>query len=283
MAALGVQMMMVREAVARDGMWPVLQRISALDFHAVEVSQIPMSEENTEALERGRAELGLQVAALSVGLKSGPTTTGDALDSDFEKIVADCRRLGCRFVRIGMMPFPAMASYEACVEWAEEVEAAAVRLAAEGITLCYHNHHVDFAKFGGERLFDLVRRIAPALRFEVDLHWVQRAGIAPLDMLKQYAGVVDLIHVKDFRIVPLPQSALALLEAGDFPAFMAAFSGGTVQFAEVGSGNMNWPELLPAAEAAGASYLLVEQDDLYGRDPFDCLADSRAYLRSIGY
>ena len=32
-----------------------------------------------------------------------------------------------------------------------------------------------------------------------------------------------------------------------------------VQFAEVGQGNMNWPELLPAGEAAGAEYFFIEQ------------------------
>ena len=56
-----------------------------------------------------------------------------------------------------------------------------------------------------------------------------------------------------------------------------------VEFAEVGQGNMNWPALLPAAEKAGADFFFIEQDDTYGRDPFDCIADSRAYLASIGY
>jgi hypothetical protein len=35
--------------------------------------------------------------------------------------------------------------------------------------------------------------------------------------------------------------------------------------------------------ASGAEYLLIEQDDQYGRDIFDCLADSRANLVSLGY
>ena len=56
-----------------------------------------------------------------------------------------------------------------------------------------------------------------------------------------------------------------------------------VEFAEVGQGNMNWPELLPASIEAGAEFFFIEQDMTYGRDPFDCIADSRAYLKSIGY
>lgn len=282
MAVLGVQMMMVKDKVAELGMFPVLERIRELGYDAVEVSQIEMNEENTAALERGISELGLEVGALSVALKESPTSTGDALDTSFDKIVADCRRLGARFVRIGMMPFDAMASKEACEAWARECEQAAQQLQAEGITLCYHNHHVDLAQFDGERIFDIVRRVAPTLQFEVDLHWVQRGGMAPLDMLAEYSGVCKLIHVKDFRVVPLAPDAMDLLGKGQMQEFMAAFTN-IAQFAEVGQGNMNWPALLPAAQDAGAEYFFVEQDEQYGRDPFDCLRDSREYLRSIGY
>ena len=282
MAVLGAMMMMVKEQVATEGMWSVLRQIADLGYQAVEVSQIPMDEKNTADLARGVAELGLEVGALSVALKSGPTATRDNLEENLDKILADCQRLGTRFVRIGMMPFAAMSSKDACEQWAAECEAAAQQLAGHGITLCYHNHHVDLAQFEGERIFDIVRRVAPSVGFEVDLHWVQRGGMAPLDMLEQYAGVCKLIHVKDFRVVPLSHEAMDLLSAGDMKGFMTAFTN-IAQFAEVGQGNMNWPKLLPAAQAAGAEYFFVEQDDTYGRDPFDCLKESREYLKSIGY
>ena len=282
MAVLGVQMMMLKNQVAEQGMYPVLQRLADLDVNAVEVSQIPMNEANTADLERGVRELGIEVGALSVALKPGPTATGDNLEEHFDKIVADCHRLGTRYVRIGMMPFTAMVSKAACEAWAAECEPAAQRLAAEGITLCYHNHHVDLAQFDGERIFDIVRRVAPSLYFEVDLHWVQRGGMAPLDMLAAYSGVCKLIHVKDFRVVPVSQSTIDKMASGDFAGGFSEFLN-LAQFAEVGHGNMNWPALLPAAIDAGAEFFFIEQDDTYGRDPFDCIADSRAYLASIGY
>ena len=282
MAVLGVQMMMLKDKVEKDGMFAVLQKIAEMDLKAVEVSQIPMDEKNTADLERGIKELGIQVGALSVGLKAGPTTTGDSLDPDYDKIVADCRRLDCRYLRIGMMPFTAMVSKEACEAWASELEPWAKKLKEDGITLCYHNHHVDLVKFDGERIFDIVRRVAPSLEFEVDLHWVQRGGMAPLDMLKEYSGVCRLIHVKDYRVVPLPQEAVDAMSSGDFERGFDMFLN-IIQFAEVGQGNMNWPALLPAAEKAGADFLFIEQDLLYGRDAYDCIKDSREYLKSIGY
>lgn len=282
MADIGVQMMMLKDQVAEQGMYPVLEKLRQLDIASVEVSQIPMTEENTAALERGITELGIEVGALSVAL--GPSTAAgvDNLESDFDKIVADARRLDVKFLRIGMMPFSAMTSKEATEAWAGSVEPYAARLNEEGLTLCYHNHHVDLHKFGDERIFDIVRRVAPSLYFEVDLHWVQRGGMAPLDMLKEYSGVCKLIHVKDFRVTELPQEAMDLFNAGNMLEGYDKFVN-IVQFAEVGQGNMNWPELLPAAKAAGAEYFFIEQDLTYGRDPFDCIRDSREYLASIGW
>lgn len=279
---LGAQMMMLKDQVAADGMWSVLQRLAELDLHAIEVSQIPMTEANTADLERGVAELGIEVAALSTGLRHQEGRDMDTLDTDYDKLVADCRRLGCRFLRIGMMDFSAMVSKEATEAWAAEANEYAARLKADGITLCYHNHHVDLHKFDGERIFDIVRRVAPDLHFEVDLHWVQRGGMAPLDMLSEYTGVCKLIHVKDYRVTALPQEALDLMDSGKVKEGYDLFVN-IIEFAEVGQGNMNWPTLLPAAEKAGAEYYLIEQDLTYGRDPFDCLRDSREYLRSIGY
>ncbi len=279
---LGVQMMMLRDQVAEQGMWAVLEQVKELGYNCVEVSQIPMDEANTADLERGVKELGVKVGALSVALAPGPVSTGDNLEEHYEKIVADCRRLGTTYLRIGMMPFTAMVSKEACEAWAAECEPWAAKLAEDGITLCYHNHHVDLAQFDGERIFDIVRRVAPSLHFEVDLHWVQRGGMAPLDMLREYAGVCKLIHVKDFRVGALDPKAIDLMAEGNFQEGYAMFVN-IVEFAEVGAGNMNWPDLLPAAMKAGAEFFFVEQDMTYGRDPIDCLRDSREYLKSIGY
>lgn len=282
MAKVGVQLMMVRDKVAGDGMFGVLERVAGLGYEAVEVSQIPMDAANVEHLERGRREFGLDVAAVSVALKKVTNATGDALDTDFAKIVDDCRRLGCRFARIGMMPLEAMVSKQAVVRFAEETEVAAQRLGAEGITLAYHNHHVDFARYDGETLFDTVRRVSPSVHFEIDVHWVQRGGRSPVEVLAEVAGRVDLVHLKDYRVASLPAADLELLAAGDSAGFMQAFVN-LVQFAEVGAGNLDFGPVIEQALASGAAYLLVEQDELYGRDAYDCLADSLEHIRSLGY
>jgi sugar phosphate isomerase/epimerase len=275
-------MMMVREQVAADGLLPVLERIAALGYTSVEMSQIPVTAENVAVLEKARTELGIETAALSAALQKSPVATGDALDADFDKIVDDCRRLDCSYLRIGMMPVTAMVSKPAVEDFARQCEEASQKLLAEGLQLAYHNHHVDYSKHDGETLFDIVRRLAPTLHFEIDVHWVQRGGRNPVDELRAFAGQVELVHLKDYRIGVLPVSALELLAAGDKAGFSSQFRD-LVQFAEVGAGTLDFAGIIPAALASGAKHLLVEQDDLYGRDVYDCLADSIAHVRTLGY
>jgi sugar phosphate isomerase/epimerase len=158
----------------------------------------------------------------------------------------------------------------------------AARLSEHGIGLYYHNHHVEFAKYDGQYILDIIRDSAPRLKFELDVHWIQRGGRDPVSVLKEYAGLVDLVHLKDYRIGQMPENAFASLSAGDLQGFMAAFEG-VVQFAEIGEGNLDFISIIEQSLASGAKYLLIEQDKQYGRDPFDCLATSRKNLIALGY
>ena len=45
---------------------------------------------------------------------------------------------------------------------------------------------------------------------------------------------------------------------------------------------MNFEKIIAAAERADGKYLLVEQDECYEEDPFDCLKKSYDYLTSLG-
>lgn len=103
-----------------------------------------------------------------------------------------------------------------------------------------------------------------------------------MDVLKKYSGKVDLIHLKDYRVGDIPEEAFKALDEGDVLTFYTAFTN-IIEFAELGQGSMDYKPIIEQALESGVRYLLVEQDMLYGRDPFDCLADSRDHLISLGY
>jgi sugar phosphate isomerase/epimerase len=51
--------------------------------------------------------------------------------------------------------------------------------------------------------------------------------------------------------------------------------------AEIGEGNLDWPEILEACVEAGTEWYIVEQDTCQ-RDPFESLAISYRNLREMG-
>ncbi len=129
-----------------------------------------------------------------------------------------------------------------------------------GMTLCYHNHALEYFRRDGRTVLDeIFARTAPEhLQAELDIHWVQAGGGDPVETCRRLAGRLPLLHVKDFSVTAT----------------------GERQFAEVGYGNLNIPEILAAAEAAGCQWFIVEQDTCSG-DPFECIARSLDYLRGL--
>jgi len=205
----------------------------------------------------------------------------DTLTENYDKLVADSRRLDASMVRIGMLPFDAMSSLENILAFCDETNEYAKRLADNGIRLYYHNHHIEFAKYDGKLLLDIIADRAPQVGLELDVHWIQRGGKDPVATIRKYRDRVAMIHLKDYRIGQLPAEAFDSLAKGDFAAFMTAFTG-VVQFAEVGEGNLEFGDIITEAVDSSAEYLLVEQDDLYGRDVFDCLQTSYDNLVALG-
>jgi len=281
-AKLGVQAMMLKDSFAEIGAFETLRKVSSIGYNAVEISQIPMTAENVAELERSRGELGMDIAALSVAVEMPKGRPGDSLRDDFDKIVDDAKRLDSKLLRIGMLPFPSMKSIGAVIEFAKEANGYAERLQEHGIGLYYHNHHIEFAKFDGKYMLDIIADNSPAMGMEIDVHWVQRGGLDPVRTLEKYTGRTAMVHLKDYRIGTMPQAAFGMLETGDFAGFMQEFQN-VVQFAEVGEGNLDFPSIIPAAQAAGAQYLLVEQDELYGRTVWDALQTSYDNLVAMGH
>ena len=55
------------------------------------------------------------------------------------------------------------------------------------------------------------------------------------------------------------------------------------RMAAVGAGNLNFRTASSSAcESGGTHSILIEQDNCYGEDPFDCLRQSYEYLKSMG-
>lgn len=276
---IGIQMSTIKDKIEELGAYGTLKACAELGYHCVEVSQIPMTPENVEGMRKASEEFGVKIAACSTALEPMvPGMPGEYLVSDFDKIVADCKALNCDMLRIGMLPMTCMGSREKAIEFVKRADEMAARLKEHGIDLYYHNHHVEFVKYDGEYLLDIIKNTTKHMGFELDIHWIQRGGENPVEFIKKYAGRIRLLHLKDYRIgeVKMPEGEFNLEK------FMSAFNN-IVEFAEVGEGSLPVKECIEAGLEGGSEYFLIEQDATYGRDAFESLKISRDNLIKLGY
>ncbi|UBB24788.1 sugar phosphate isomerase/epimerase [Pseudoxanthomonas japonensis] len=140
----------------------------------------------------------------------------------------------------------------------KELGEIASKAQAKGMTLAYHNHDFELIDFGGKTGLELLFDAAgPALKSELDLAWVARAGYDPAAMLGKFSGRVFAVHAKD-----------------NAPKGQATDEGG---FASLGQGVLDWKTILPAAEKAGVQWYIIEHDQ--PRDPAAVVKAGADYLR----
>lgn len=280
---IGVQMSTIASKL-RSGevnVYDAFKKMAEIGYHCVEVSQVDMTPENVESMKKACKDFDIKVSSCSASLEPMfEGMPGENLRDDFDKIVSDCRELGTDMLRIGMLPMNLMTSREGALEFVQRADAMAERLGEQGIDLYYHNHHVEFIKYDGEYLLDIIKNTTKKMGFELDTHWIQRGGENPVEFIKNYAGRIRLLHLKDYRI-----SQVQFPDQNDPDAmknFMNIFTS-NVQFAEVGEGSLDIKACIEAGLAGGSEYFLVEQDDTYGRDPFESLKISHDNLVKLGY
>lgn len=84
-------------------------------------------------------------------------------------------------------------------------------------------------------------------------------------------------------VAKLPGFAVYLSEAPCKRKNRRAGLKSRVQFAEIGEGNLDMKAIIDLAGETGVEHIFIEQDDTYGRDPFESLEISANNLRKLGF
>jgi len=250
---IGAQLFTLREYTqSLEEFRATCQRLFEIGYRAMQVSALGKDLKAGEVAEAARS-CGLKIAATHVSWERCLT--------ELPQVIAEHRLWGCEHTAIGSVPRERYFSLEGARRFVEEAGPVCERLADAGISFSHHNHHWEFAHYAGKAWLERVMELSEgsALGFELDVHWIMAGGADPVDWISRAAGRVPLLHCKDFVVT----------EQGER------------RFAPVGAGNMNWTAILRAAEASSVQWYLIEQDDCYGADPFECLAESFANLNGF--
>ena len=226
-----------------------LEKIAAMGYEAVQVSGVGPIE--PADLCKLCDDNGLTICATHIPFEE--------MAEDPEGVIARHDILGCKYPGIGGMG-KAYHEGRRYVDFARDASKVAEKLAEGGKVFIYHNHSWEFEKVGDRVILQIFAEESDPryFMFEPDTYWVQHGGASPVAWINRLTGRVPVMHFKDMTMRGREQI-----------------------MTEVGEGNLDWPGIVEACEAAGSEWYVVEQDTCQ-RDPFESLEISLNNIKSWG-
>ena len=240
----------------------VLNDVATAGFPAIEAGNL-FESYGEETARRLLSENNLQVSGAHFGY-------GDYADADrLEKHIAYAQAIGLtNLMCSGVAGLKWGATIEQSVEGYQEsarlFNAVGKQLADVGLTFHYHNHAWEFEDLGGVNGMEiLAQETDPALvKFNIDVFWLYygQQDIAPF--IAQHADRAGYFHFKDGRRVTNAEGKV-------HPEFL-----------ELGRGDTDLKAAITAARAAGAQWIVAEQDSTT-LPHLESVTISRTYLRDV--
>lgn len=207
---------------------------------------------------------------VSLNLKGISTHQGGVTLNNADQMIADVKAAGFTYFVVPVPPM-GMFTYDretmtmgmkgTAKELLDILNVLGKKCHAAGLQLLYHNH--DFELIRNENnviiLDYLLENTNPKyVNFQMDLFWVSKAGVDPIDYFNKYPGRFLIWHVKDMD------------DKG--------------RFAPVGEGKINFKRILAQKERSGMKYYMVEQDMTFdGLKPLEAIKISNKGLKAFGF
>jgi sugar phosphate isomerase/epimerase len=261
---LGIQLWTVKAEAEKD-LGGTLRKLYALGFREIEFAGFyGKSPADLAKLFKG---IGFTLTSMHAG--------ADDIAAKPEQIIADAKTLGLKYI---ICSSPMSDAAKAKLEWAKKMDALdpgdwkmnavlfnkfGKQVKDAGLVFGYHNHHVEFKKFGDKTAYEtLMAETDPALvKIELDVGWAVAAGQDPIAILNKYKGRVVALHVKDIgKLDPDPHKATTVA---------------------VGEGTIDWKKVIGTAHANGVQHYFYEQEEPYTRPIFDSAKMSADYLSKL--
>jgi len=226
-----------------------MKKVKAIGYAAVQISGVgPLPEADIVSIVKGE---GLTICATH--------ENGKTIVEETQKVIDRLGKLGTPYTAY---PYPhtPIDTIEQVRALAKQLDKAGELMRKAGQVLTYHNHALEFKKFGGKTALDILYDETDSrnLQGEIDTYWVQSGGGDPVSWCQKLKNRLPLLHLKDYGV-----------SADNTSGYIA----------EIGNGNLEWKRIIAAAEASGTQWFIVEQDTCPG-DPFVSLQQSFDYIKA---
>jgi len=268
----GIQLYSVRDDMKKDPLG-TLKMISAMGYKYVEHANYVDRKfygYNAADFKKLLADLGMQ-------MKSGHTVMNtkhwDDSKQDFTDLwkytVEDAATVGQQYVISPWLEDVYRKNYDDLKRYMEVFNKCGKLCQSSGLTFGYHNHDFEFSqKLNDMKVFDIIlQNTDPALvAQQLDIGNMYHAGGIALDIMKQYPGRFELMHVKDE----------IKTDKGEM--------GGGYESTVLGSGILPVKEIIDLGKKAGGTlHFIIEQESYQGKTPVDCAKEDLAVMKKWGY
>jgi len=260
---IGVQLYTIRDAMAKDVVGS-LKKVADLGFKYLELASYSNGKfygYEPVAFKKIVNDLGMQIISSHTQVEALGITIDNAT-----KMAEDHAKLGVKYCIQPWVVEEARKTLSSYKKMAADWNKVGKIMKEHKIQFGYHNHNFEFDTVEGKIPYYDV--LLPELdkdlvTMELDLFWATKAGQNPVEMFKKYPGRFQLFHMKD-------------AQTKEAPFYQPA----TKDFAPVGTGIVNFKEILANRATAGLKYMFVEQDYTQDGKPFDSLKTSITNLRT---
>lgn len=136
-----------------------------------------------------------------------------------------------------------------------------------GMKFGYHNHDFEFSeKLNGEKLFDIMMKSMDPEKVvvQLDIGNLYNGGAVAIDIVKQYPGRFENLHVKDEILGTEPGEKYV----------------STI----LGEGIVNCKEVVDlATKIGGTTCYIIEQESYQGKTPMECIKADLEIMKKWGY
>lgn len=181
-----IQLYSLREAAEKDFVG-MLERVAKIGYAGVEFAGYG----------------GLSGSDMAAKLKElGLTAPSSHISSlrfaeHFDEEMAFLKAVGAKYA---VLPYYEMKTKQQALEAAALFQKYALRCKEHGIVFAYHNHGFEFDRTqDGSYLMDVILENAPDVMLELDLYWVQYAGVDPAEYIRKWKDRIVMLHIKDIE------------------------------------------------------------------------------------